>query len=152
MNYWLMKSEPDVYSLDHLERDKTTWWEGVRNYQARNFMMKEMKIGDLVLFYHSNAEPSGIAGIARVSSLAQPDKTQFNKKSEYYDEKATKEKPQWFCVQVEYVKKFKQLISLAELRQVNSLAEMLVLQKGSRLSVQPVKEEHFNIVKKLGEH
>ncbi|MGZ3797159.1 MAG: EVE domain-containing protein [Pseudobdellovibrionaceae bacterium] len=150
MNYWLMKSEPEVYSIEQLEKDKTTWWEGVRNYQARNFMMKEMKVGDLVLFYHSNAEPSGVAGIARVSNLAQPDKTQFNKKSEYYDEKATQEKPQWFCVQVEYVKKFKQVVPLAKLREVKPLADMLVLKKGSRLSVQPVSENHFVLVKNLG--
>lgn len=150
MNYWLMKSEPDVYSIETLEKDKTTWWEGVRNYQARNFMMKEMKAGDLVLFYHSNAEPSGVAGIAKVSLEAAPDKTQFDKKSEYFDEKASREKPNWFCVQVEYVKKFKEVISLNDLREEKSLADMLVLKKGQRLSVQPVDKKHFEIVKKLG--
>jgi predicted RNA-binding protein with PUA-like domain len=150
MNYWLMKSEPDVYSIEQLEKDQTTWWEGVRNYQARNFMTKQMTVGDLVLFYHSNAEPSGVAGLAEVSHLAQPDKTQFDKKSEYYDKKATIEKPQWFCVQVKYVKKFKQVVSLADLREVKSLADMLVLKKGSRLSVQPVDKKHFDVVKKLG--
>lgn len=150
MNYWLMKSEPDVYSIDQLKKDKTTCWEGVRNYQARNFMMKDMKVGDHVLFYHSNAEPSGVAGIAKISSPAQPDKTQFDKKSEYYDEKATRERPQWFCVQVEYVKKFKQVLSLADLRRLEPLADMLVLKKGSRLSVQPVNELHFDMVKKMG--
>ncbi len=149
MNYWLMKSEPASYSIEQLSKDKTTWWEGVRNYQARNFMMKDMKEGDLVLFYHSNAEPSGVAGIAKISHAAQPDKTQFDKKSEYYDERATKEKPQWFCVQVEYVEKFKHVVSLADLRGQSSLANMLVLKKGSRLSVQPVEKKHFDIVKKL---
>lgn len=150
MNYWLMKSEPDVYSIETLKKDKTTWWEGVRNYQARNFMMKDMKVGDLVLFYHSNAEPSGVAGIAKISHVAEPDKSQFDKKSEYFDPKATKEKPNWFCVQVEYVKEFKQVISLNDLREEDSLADMLVLKKGQRLSVQPVDKKHFDIVKKLG--
>ncbi|WII71426.1 EVE domain-containing protein [Bdellovibrio sp. 22V] len=150
MKYWLMKSEPDVFSIDQLHKDKTTWWEGVRNYQARNFMMKDMQVGDEVLFYHSNAEPPGVAGLARVSKAAAADKTQFDKKSEYYDEKATKEKPIWFCVEVEFVKKFKNLVSLADLRENDKLADMVVLQKGSRLSVQPVDKKHFDIVKKMG--
>lgn len=150
MNHWLMKSEPDVFSIDQLHKDKTTLWEGVRNYQARNFMMKDMQVGDWVLFYHSNAKPSGIAGLAKVSKLAAPDKTQFDKKSEYFDEKATKEKPIWFCVEVEYVEKFKHLVSLNELRENEKLADMLVLQKGSRLSIQPVDKKHFDIVKKMG--
>ena len=150
MKYWLMKSEPDVYSIDQLKKDSTTPWEGVRNYQARNFMMKDMQVDDLVLFYHSNAEPSGVAGIAKVSKAAFPDKTQFDKKSEYHDAKATKEKPIWFCVEVEYVEKFKNFISLADLRENDKLADMVVLQKGSRLSVQPVDKKHFDIVKKMG--
>ncbi|WP_413569944.1 EVE domain-containing protein [Bdellovibrio sp. HCB117] len=150
MKYWLMKSEPDVYSIDTLKKDGTTWWEGVRNYQARNFMSKEMSVGDLVLFYHSNAEPSGVAGIAKVSKAAAPDKTQFDKKSEYFDAKATKEKPNWFCVEVEFVAKFKNFISLSDLRDNEKLADMVVLQKGSRLSVQPVDKKHFDIVKKMG--
>lgn len=145
-----MKSEPDVFSIDQLHKDKTTWWEGVRNYQARNFMMKEMKVGDLVLFYHSNAQPSGVAGLAKISTLAAPDKTQFDKKSDYFDAKATKEKPIWFCVEVEYVEKFKHLVSLNDLRENEKLAEMLVLQKGSRLSIQPVDKKHFDTVKKMG--
>ncbi|KHD89291.1 MAG: EVE domain-containing protein [Bdellovibrio sp. ArHS] len=150
MKYWLMKSEPDVYSIDTLQKDKTTWWEGVRNYQARNFMSKEMSVGDLVLFYHSNAEPSGVAGIAKVSKAAAADKTQFDKKSDYFDAKATKEKPIWFCVEVEFVAKLKNFISLTDLRENEKLAEMVVLQKGSRLSVQPVDKKHFEIVKKMG--
>lgn len=149
MKYWLMKSEPEVFSIDNLKKDKTTWWEGVRNYQARNFM-KDMQIGDEVLFYHSNAEPPGVAGIAKVSKLAEPDPAQFDKKSEYFDPKATKEKPIWFCVQVAYVEQFKEVVSLAELRENEKLADMLVLQKGSRLSVQPTDKKHFDIVKKMG--
>lgn len=150
MKYWLMKSEPDVYSIDQLKKDKTTWWEGVRNYQARNFMQKDMQVGDMVLFYHSNAEPPGVAGLARISHLAEPDKAQFDKKSEYHDPKATKEKPIWYCTQVEYVEKFPEIVSLAELRENEKLSDMLVLAKGSRLSVQPVDKKHFDIVKKMG--
>lgn len=150
MKYWLMKSEPDVFSIDQLQKDKTTWWEGVRNYQARNFMMKDMQVGDEVLFYHSNAEPPGVAGIAKISKVAAPDQLQFDKKSEYFDPKATKEKPIWFCVEVQFVKKFTELVSLAELRENEKLHDMLVLQKGSRLSVQPVEKKHFDLVKKMG--
>lgn len=150
MKYWLMKSEPDVYSIDQLKKDKRTWWEGVRNYQARNFMI-DMEVGDLVLFYHSNATPPGIAGIAKVSKPAAPDELQFDKKSEYYDAKSTPEKPRWSCVEVSFVKKFKNFISLPDLRDNAKLADMMVLQKGSRLSVQPVDKKHFELVEKLGD-
>lgn len=144
-----MKSEPDVFSLDDLKKHKTTWWEGVRNYQARNFMV-DMKIGDLVLFYHSNAEPSGVAGLAKVTKLAATDQLQFDKKSEYYDPKATREKPRWFCVEVGYVGSFKNLLTLEDLRTKKELSEMLVLRKGQRLSVQPVTEAEFVFIKKMG--
>jgi predicted RNA-binding protein with PUA-like domain len=150
MNYWLMKSEPDVYSIDQLNKDKTTWWEGVRNYQARNFMMKNMKVGDAVLFYHSNAEPPGIAGLAVISKNAMPDKLQFDPKSDYFDPKATLDKPVWFCVEVEFQQKFKHFISLQKIREQEDLKDMSVLQKGSRLSVQPVDQKHFEIVQELG--
>lgn len=149
MKYWLMKSEPDVFSIADLKRDKKTWWEGVRNYQARNYMT-EMQVGDEVLFYHSSAEPTGIAGIAKVSKVAAPDATQFDKKSDYYDEKATKEKPRWFCVEITFVSEFKNFVTLSDLRAHKSLADMVVLQKGSRLSVQPSDKKHFDIVKKMG--
>lgn len=148
--YWLMKSEPDVFSFEQLKKDKTTWWTGVRNYQARNFMMRDMKPGDLVLFYHSNAEPPGVAGVARITQAAEPDPTQFDKKSEYFDPKATKDKPIWFCTQVGYEKNLKCYISLQDLRLNPLLQDMLVLQKGSRLSVQPVFEKHFLEVLKMG--
>lgn len=150
MKYWLMKSEPDVYSIDQLQKDKTTWWEGVRNYQARNFMMKDMQVGDEVLFYHSNATPPGVAGVAKITKAAAPDVLQFDKKSEYYDAKASQEKPIWFCVQVGFVKKFPEFVSLQDLRENAKLADMLVLQKGSRLSVQPVDKKHFDLIKKMG--
>lgn len=144
--YWLMKSEPSVFSITDLEKVDRTLWEGVRNYQARNFMMNDMNVGDEVLFYHSNAEPPGVAGIARVSKAAVPDPTVFDKKSEYFDQKATKEKPIWFCVEVQFVQKFKSLIPLDELRKNKKLAKMALLQKGSRLSVQPVTPAEFNEV------
>jgi len=145
-----MKSEPDVYSIDQLKADKTTWWEGVRNYQARNFMMKDMQPCDKVLFYHSNAEPSGIAGLAEVSHSAKPDPSQFDRKSEYFDEKSTKEKPIWFCVQVKCIEKFKNFLSLEQLKSEKTLSQMLVLKKGQRLSVQPVTKEEFEHILKLG--
>ena len=149
MQYWLMKSEPDVFSIDDLKQKKTTLWDGVRNYQARNFMTKDMQLGDMVLFYHSNAEPPGIAGLAKISSLAQPDPSQFDKKSEYYDPKATEQSPRWFCVKVEFVQKFSQIISLDELRNHKSLQSMLVIKKGQRLSIQPVTKAEFDVIHKL---
>ncbi len=149
MAYWLMKTEPDVYSIEDLKSDKTTYWDGVRNYQARNFM-KDMKVGDLVLVYHSNASPPGIAGIAKISKAAYPDPTQFDKRSKYYDPKSSKEEPRWFCPELRFVKKLKTFVSLPMLRETKSLADMLVLKKGSRLSVQPVEEKHFKVVEKLG--
>ncbi len=148
--YWLMKSEPDVFSIDHLKKDKTTWWEGVRNYQARNFMTNDMKLGDEVLFYHSNAELTGIAGLAVVSELAKPDPTQFNKKSQYFDPKATLQKPNWFCVQLTYQKTFNKFISLVDLKLDKNCADLLVIKKGQRLSIQPVSEKDFIYLKKLG--
>ncbi|MCU0701786.1 MAG: EVE domain-containing protein [Myxococcaceae bacterium] len=149
MNYWLMKSEPDVFSIDDLERDGTTGWEGVRNYQARNFMRDQMAVGDLVLYYHSNAEPSGVAGVAKVAGPAIPDPTQFDKKSEYYDAASKKADPTWKMVTVGFVEKFSRVVSLAELKAEKSLAGMGVLQKGQRLSVMPVTKPHFTTVLKL---
>lgn len=151
MAYWLMKSEPDVFSIDDLEKQGRSGWDGVRNYQARNYMRDGMKVGDLVLFYHSNAEPSGIAGIARVSKEAHPDPTQFLSKSEYFDPKATKEKPIWLQVEVEFVKKFSDLIPLEVLKKQKVLEKMPLVQKGTRLSVMPVTEKEWNAILKLGE-
>lgn len=143
MNFWLMKSEPDVFSIDDLERDKKTGWEGVRNYQARNFMRDEMKPGDLVLFYHSNAEPSGVAGVAKVAGPAVVDPTQFDKKSEYYDAASKPGAPTWLMATVGFVEKFARVVPLAELKAEKALAGMALLQKGQRLSVQPVSKVHF---------
>ncbi len=148
---WLMKSEPDVFSILDLKKDGATLWTGVRNYQARNFMMNDMQVGDPVLFYHSSADPSGVAGLAQVSKIAQPDPTQFDKKNEdAFDPKATKDKPIWFCVEVKFVSVFKNFIPLEQLRTEKSLSSMLVLKKGQRLSIQPVTEKEFETVKKLG--
>jgi len=146
--HWLMKSEPDVYSIDDLERDGRESWEGVRNYQARNFM-REMIEGDLVIFYHSNAKPPGAAGVGRICRQAYPDDTQFNKKSKYYDAKSKKEDPRWSLVDVEFVEKFGEPVSLQALKDDPALRGMRVTQKGSRLSVQPVDKRHFKRVLKM---
>jgi predicted RNA-binding protein with PUA-like domain len=148
--YWLMKSEPETFSLEQLKKDKKTWWTGVRNYLARNHMMA-MEPGDQVIFYHSSCEPPGVAGLAKVSAKAAPDQTQFDKKSEYFDEKATLEKPRWFCTEIQYEKTFKNYLPLENLKKEKALKDMTLLQKGSRLSVQPVTEKEFSIISKLGE-
>ncbi len=145
-----MKSEPDVYSIDTLKKDKTGSWDGVRNYRARNFMRDDMRKGDKVLFYHSNAKPPGVAGIATVCREAYPDHTQFDKKSEYFDPKADESKPRWFMVDVKFDQKFKHFVSLEELKNDPKLSEMLVVQRGQRLSIQPVEKRHFDRVCRLG--
>lgn len=144
--YWLMKSEPEVYSIDDLKRDGSTAWTGVRNFQARN-NMRAMAVGDGVLFYHSNADPSCVAGIARVSRTAYPDPTQFDKKSEYYDRKSDLEGPTWELVDVAFVAKAKQPVSLADIKADAELGEMELVRYG-RLSVQSVTKEEFDRVKK----
>jgi len=145
--YWLMKSEPSVYSIDDLRRDGFTTWEGVRNYQARNFLRDEMKSGDLAFFYHSNASPPGIAGICRICKEAFPDSTAFNPDSTYYDPKSNLNNVKWYTVEVEFVEKFPHLVSLEELRSIEGLEDLLVLKKGSRLSVQPVSQRSFEIIR-----
>jgi predicted RNA-binding protein with PUA-like domain len=147
---WLMKSEEDVYSIDDLERDGTTYWDGIRNYEARNIMRDRMKSGDLVLYYHSNARPSGVVGVARVVKEAYPDPTQFDPKSPYHDDKATKDEPRWWLVDVEFVEKFPRMVPLSEIKEHPDLQEM-VLVKRARLSVQPVEEREFETVRKLGQ-
>ena len=142
MSCWLMKSEPDVFSIDDLERDEVSAWEGVRNYQARNFMRDAMKKGDLVFFYHSNAEPPGLAGLARVDGPAIADPTQFDKKSEYYDASSDKAEPRWLMVTVRFAEKFTQLLPLEVLKADPALKGLALLQKGQRLSVQPVSDAH----------
>jgi predicted RNA-binding protein with PUA-like domain len=147
-NYWLMKSEPDAYSIDQLQKDGTTLWDGIRNYQARNFMMKDMKVGDKVLFYHSNTKPPGIVGLATVSKAAQPDPTQFQKKSKYFDPKSKKDDPRWHCVEVKYKKTFQEKITLDWLKEQRQLAGILVAKRGQRLSIQPVEKKHYDHILK----
>jgi predicted RNA-binding protein with PUA-like domain len=147
--YWLMKSEPESYSIQHLERDGRTHWEGVRNYQARNFMRDEMQVGDPVLFYHSNTEPIGVAGVARVARTAYADLTALDPASHYYDPKATREDPRWYLVDIEFVERFPEVVSLAALRDVPALADMPLLNR-SRLSVQPVTRAQFDTIAALG--
>ena len=147
--YWLVKSEPGSYSISDLERDGKSTWEGVRNYQARNFMRDEMKEGDGVLFYHSSAEPPGVAGLARVSRVRLPDPTALDPESDYFDPKASAEDPRWYMMEIEFVARFPALVPLDTLRATAGLEKMLVINK-SRLSVQPVTEEEFRIVSKLG--
>ncbi len=151
MAYWLMKSEPDEFSIDDLVKapKKTTAWFGVRNYQARNYMRDHMRIGDGVLFYHSSCEVPGIAGIAKVASTPYPDATQFDPKSEYYDPKARREEPRWMLVDVKLEKKTR-VMPLDEMRTYPELADMVVLKRGNRLSITPVSEREWKfILKKL---
>ena len=139
MNYWLMKSEPDVYSIADLKGDRTSIWDGVRNYQARNFM-RQMSRGDLVFFYHSNTKIPGIVGLVRVVETGMADPSQFDLNSEYYDAKSQLNAPRWQTVRVEFVEEFAKLISLDELKQKFSADEILLVRKGNRLSVMPVSE------------
>jgi predicted RNA-binding protein with PUA-like domain len=148
MATWLVKTEPDVFSIDDFARVKVTDWTGVRNYQARNFLMS-MEEGDTVLIYHSNAEPPGVVGLGTVHSKAYPDTTQFDPSSEYFDGKASKAKPRWFCPDLKFVRKFARQIPLNELRRTKALEGLTLLQKGSRLSVIPVSDEHFDTIVKM---
>ncbi|MCP9455619.1 MAG: EVE domain-containing protein [Nitrospira sp.] len=150
LRYWLMKSEPTTFSIDDLcnAPRQTTCWEGVRNYQARNYM-RDMAIGDLVLFYHSNADPPAIVGIAEVVKTAYPDPTQFDKKNKYYDPASHPSNPRWEMVDIKFVRKLSRPLSLPELRKERTLKNMLLLQKGSRLSVQPVSREEWEHILSL---
>ena len=149
---WLMKSEPDVFSLDDLKNcpKKTEPWDGIRNYQARNFMRDDMKKGDVVLFYHSNCKEPGIVGLAEIaSSSAYPDPTQFDKKSNYFDPKSDPENPRWLLVDVRYKKTLKRPVTLKKIKEHPVLSGMKVAQRGMRLSIQPVEQKHFEIIKAL---
>jgi predicted RNA-binding protein with PUA-like domain len=148
--FWLMKCEPDVYSIGDLERDGRTGWDSVRNYQVRNFMRDDMKPGDLGVFYHSNADPSGAAGILRVVKTGLADPTQFDPKSEYHDPKATRESPTWLMCEVEFVERFTEVVPLERLRAEKALAGMQILQRGNRLSVTPLAEAEFKAIRALG--
>jgi len=149
MKYWLIKSEPDVFSIDDLKKVRREPWSGVRNYQARNFMWRAMREGELALFYHSNAKPPGIAGVARVVGEPYPDPTQFDPSSEYFDLKASEEKPRWWLVDFEYVATFAELLPLEKLKSDATLSAMMVCLKGTRLSITPVEATHFKRACKL---
>jgi predicted RNA-binding protein with PUA-like domain len=151
MNYWLMKSEADCYSIDDLKRDRETMWDGTRNYQVRNMMRDEMKKGDQVLFYHSSAgEHTGIVGVMEIVKEAYPDPTQFDPKSDHPDPTSDPLNPRWLCVDVKFKKKFAEPVLLRELKLDPAFADMLVLRKGNRLSVMPVQKVHFDHVVSLG--
>ncbi len=150
--YWLVKSEPEEFSITDLAEadDQTTCWDGVRNYQARNTLRDEMKKGDWVLYYHSNSDPSGVAGVCQIVKEGYPDHTAFDRKDKHYDPKSKVDAPTWFMVDVKFVEKFPSVLPLSELKQIDDLEGMVLLQRGSRLSVQPVKKEHFQLIRKLG--
>jgi predicted RNA-binding protein with PUA-like domain len=155
MKYWLIKSEGSCYSIDDLRKDKKTPWTGIRNFQARNYMKDCMSVGDLVLFYHSMSDPTGVYGIARVASLPHIDESALDKKDEHYDPKAVKyekegKEPLWVCVDMEFVKKFSRPISLEEIKKDKALVGISVSKRGSRLSVMPVEEKHFKRIEEMG--
>jgi len=151
--YWLFKSEADCYSIDDLSREKnrTTFWDGVRNYQARNMLRDDVQVGDKVFFYHSNCDPLEIAGICEVVRKGYPDHTAFDKNEKHYDPKSRPEEPTWFMVDIQLLKKFPRPVTRDELKQSPELAEMMVLKKGSRLSIQPVTPEEWKAVLELAE-
>jgi predicted RNA-binding protein with PUA-like domain len=149
--FWIMKSEPSVFSFDGLEQKQEEFWDGVRNYQARNFMLHDMKVGHKVLFYHSNTDPAGVAGVCEVIELAKPDLSSLNPNSEYFDPKATPENPRWFAVKVGKPLRFKRFVSLAEIRADAFLQDMLLVRKGQRLSIQPLSQAEFEHILFLGE-
>ena len=153
MAYWVMKTEPDVFGIDDLRKcpKKTEPWDGIRNYQARNFMRDEMNVGDEVFFYHSNCQPPGIVGTAKVASKAYPDPTQFDPDSKYYDPKSDPDNPRWLLVDVKFVEKWKQPLSLPDLKQHadGKLKDFRLLARGNRLSIMPVEAKHWRAVQAL---
>lgn len=148
--FWLMKCEPSAYAIDDLERDGKTSWEGVRNFQARNFLRDQMQVGDGVLFYASSADPSGVTGLAEIARAGYPDQFSWKKGHKYYDEGSSPENPTWYMVDIRFVERFPGTVSLETLKQTKGLESMMVTRKGSRLSVQPVTKAEFDIVTKLG--
>lgn len=148
--YWLFKTEPESYSITDLERDKSTFWDGVRNYQARNFLRDDIKTGDGVLFYHSNANPPSIVGIAAVVRDGYPDHTQFEQGHRKFDPKAAPENPRWFMVDIAFDSVLSTPLALDQLRDIPALAEMELLRKGSRLSIQPVTKKEWDAILRIG--
>lgn len=150
--FWLMKSEPLEYSIDDLKNDKTEFWFGVRNYQVRNMFRDEMKIGDMALFYHSNAgKETGVVGVMKVIKAASADETQFDSKNKYYDAKSTIKNPRWLGVEVKFVKKLSRLVSLSEIKANQTFIDLPLVKQGNRLSVLPISEKQFNRLVELGD-
>ena len=149
MAYWLMKSEPDVYSIDDLERDGREMWDSIRNYQARNMMRDDMRIGDKVFFYHSNCKEPAIVGVSKVASKPYPDPTQFDPKSKYFDPKSDQENPRWMLVDVEFVSKLKRPVTLTEIKASPALEDMILTRRGNRLSIMPVDKKHWDTILRL---
>ena len=150
MNYWLFKSEPEAYSIDDLKKDKKIFWDGVRNYQARNFLRDEIKAGDQVLFYHSNVEPTGVFGICEVTKGGYPDHTSFDPVSNHFDPKSNPQNPVWFMVDIKFVKKFSKPVTLEEIKANPELKNMRLIQRGNRLSILPVTKDEFTIIVESG--
>ena len=149
INYWLMKSEPDAYSIKDLEREKETLWDGIRNYQARNYM-RSMKIGDQAFFYHSNTKTPGIVGLMEIIETHLIDPYQFDERSKYYDNKSKKENPRWDCVKTKYINEFKTMLTLRELSETYTPEELTLVRKGNRLSIMPIKKDiALELLKKL---
>ena len=146
MNYWLMKSEPDAFSIDDLKEVKVEPWDGIRNYQARNFMRDQMRVGDKAFFYHSSCDVPGIVGIMKINSKPYPDHTAFDTQNKYYDAKSDPENPRWMMVDVKFVKKLKQPVTLQALKACRELDGMQLLKRGNRLSIMPVEEDHWNFI------
>jgi len=149
MKYWLMKNEPDDYSIEDLKRDKTEPWDGIRNYQVRNMIRDDMSVGDLAFFYHSNCEVPGIYGLMTIASDAYPDHTAFDKKAKYYDARSKKDKPTWLMVDVKYKRKLKKIITLKDLKSYKQLSNMRVVQRGNRLSITEVNKKDWEFILKL---
>lgn len=147
--YWLMKSEPSAYSIDDLVKDKKTHWDGVRNYQARNFMRDEMKKGDKVLFYHSNAKPTAVVGVCEVVKQGYPDFTAFDPEDKHFDPKSKEDNPTWIMVDIKIVQKLKRPVTLEEIKESSKLQNMKLVQRGNRLSVMPVDKKEFDEIIKL---
>ena len=149
--YWLVKSEPGAYSIDDLVRDKKTHWDGVRNYQARNFMRDSMKKGGHVLFYHSNADPTAVVGVCEVVKEGYPDFTAFDPEEKHFDPKSNNENPTWIMVDIKLIKKFKRPVSLNEIKKNPKLQDMRLVQRGNRLSVMPIEKKELDLIVKLSE-
>ena len=150
MKFWLMKTEPGCYGIHDLKKEGSTYWDGIRNFQARNFIRDDIQVGDPVLFYHSNSDPSGIAGLATVNKAPYPDFTAWDPNHEHFDPKTKQDNPSWWMVDIEYTATFTHFLPLSELHSIPELNELWVLRKGNRLSVMPVSQTHFDIISKLG--